>query len=40
MLFALTDWGQSNDAVAKTLYGKQTELDLFAAGCWRRCFIA
>lgn len=32
VLFALTDWGQSNDAVAKTLYGKQTELDLFARG--------
>ena len=32
MLFALTDWGQSNDAVAKTPDGKQTELDLFARG--------
>ena len=31
-LFALTDWGQRNDAAAKALYGKQTELDLFARG--------
>lgn len=31
-LFALTDWGQRNDAAARALYGRQTELDLFARG--------
>src|SRR5262245_51842925 len=31
-LFALTDWGQRNDAAAKALFGKQAELDLFARG--------
>ena len=31
-LFALTDWGQRNDAAARALFGKQAELDLFARG--------
>ena len=31
-LFALTDWGQRNDAAARALFDKQTELDLFARG--------
>lgn len=32
VLFALTDWGQRNDAAARELFGKQAELDLFARG--------
>lgn len=31
-LFAMTDWGQRNDAAARALFDKQAELDLFARG--------
>lgn len=31
-LFALSDWGKPNDAAARSLYGSQSELDLFARG--------